>query len=162
MHTAAVLGTTRAGITMPRVCVCVCASVRAYACACTCVFILQAQSAGQDKYAFKRLIFHFRNWRRQNDSILSWRTQHKEWRGSNKSTKERKTHTHRERKEAQSRAFVVCAQTQLRTKLNICYTNPALLISVFVYCTAKKTISDESSQINVWRLNKSNFKDASE
>lgn len=33
-----------------------------------CVFVLQARSAGQDKYAFKRLIFHFRNRRRQNGS----------------------------------------------------------------------------------------------
>lgn len=42
-----------------------------------------------------------------------------------------------QRKEVQSRAFVVWAQTQWSTKPDIWSTNPALLISVFVYCAAK-------------------------
>lgn len=155
MHAAAVLETTRPGITMPLWCVFVRAGM--------CVFVLQAQSAGQDKYAFKRLIFHFRNWRRQNGSILSWRTQHKERRGGNKNIKEGKrslwrrlcVQTHAERKEAQSRAFVVYEQSQRSTKLNIWNTNPALLIRAFCSQAAKskylmkadKSMSEEWTKV---------------
>lgn len=144
MHAAAVWGTTRGwhhNASLVGVCVCVCVH------ASMCVFVLQAQSAGQDKYAFKRLIFHFRNWRRQNGSILSWRTQHKAWRGGNKNIKEGKEARSNavcvlaQRKEAQSRAFVVCARTQLSETPNIwnpkLFGFPALLISMFVFCTVK-------------------------